>query len=382
MDGSAQITGGILQDRSNRRAFIFDVAVSGLNSSLNSGWGTGVYFYSVGWFIVENFLFLGDFSQGNISGNWAGYGIRIGGPGIPVEGKITNSAFYSAEIGIFVPDYFEGLYASTIDMVNVQQGIYAAYAAGISTIPEVDCGLLQPSIHHVHINCRRNGVFIKSVNQGSITCCNIYVEPKAGDVNFAGIFLVNGATNFISNNAIRNANPSNTTTLAWGIVLSSQTRCQITNNTPSYFNGAGIFLVSNSDNNVVSQNILESSTYSVASDATDNGNIVTYNKSISITGTPYNLSAGNIIVVSQFSSQYVVTLTGGASTEVVTFSVASGVFSSKPTSAFSDIAGSDEYICSYDFSGSSATSLVFKIRKITAGSIPNGLQRFSVSASE
>jgi len=390
INGSPQVTSGSPRgttlNRSERRILIDDVEIRGINDSATTGWGIGIRVTSLGWSNISNYAFLGDYSQGSSTGNWQGYAIQIDGDGMPVESKFSKLSIYSAYAGIFLPDYFEGLYVTQFDMVNVQYGILAQYTVGVSFYPsQALCGLLQPTITNGHINCRIAAIKIVNVSQSFISDLNIYLNPQNADTNFVGIILDTGSGNTIHNNAISNQNQSLSTNLAWGIILRDIARSYATENSIYYFNGAGIYLNSGSSfsqANYILSNLVYTSTNIVAIDNACISNFIDLNTGISISGVDYTLATDNYIPKRQYNDSVVYTLTGGSPTEVVTIPVPSSYFKNKPTSGFLMSTDSSGVIGWFNFTTGTATAVQFTVANKTNTNLTAGLIRFSVAIFE
>jgi hypothetical protein len=390
IDGSPQVSAGsprgVTLNRSERRVLIDDVEVRGVSDSATTGWGVGIRTTSLGWCNISNYAFLGDYSQGATTGDWQGYAIQIDGDGMPVESKFSKLSIYSAYAGIFLPDYFEGLYVNQFDMVNVQYGILAEYTAGVSFYPsQTLCGLLQPTITDGHINCRKIAIKAVNVSQAFIADLNIYLNPQNADTNFIGIILDTGNGNNVHNNSISNQNQALVTNLAWGVILRDIGRSYVTENSIYYFKGSGIYLndgASFSQSNYILSNLVYSSTNIVAIDANSVNNFIDLNTGLLITSLDYTLATNNYIPKRQFNTSVVYTLTGGAPTEVVTITVPSAYFKAKPTSGFLMATDSTEVIGWFNFTTGTTTQAQFTVANRGGGNLTPGLIRFSVAVYE
>lgn len=390
VNGSPQVTAGsprgITLNRSERRILIDDVEIRGIGDSGTTGWGIGIRMTSLGWVNISNYAFLGDYSQGATTGNWQGYAIQIDGDGMPVENKFSNLSLYSAYAGIFLPDYFEGLYVTHFDMVNVQYGILAEYTVGVSFYPsQTLCGLLQPTITNGHINCRKQAIRINTVNQAFISNLNIYLNPQNADTNFIGINLINGASNTVHNNSIGNQNQSLATTLAWAILLTDVSRSFILGNSSYYFKGAGIFLNTltyGSQNNFIFENFVFTSSNIISLSSLSTSNYISLNAGISITSDDYTLGVNNAIIPKQYAGSFVISLTGGAASEVVSIAIPSAYFKNTPSSAFLMSTDSDQIIGWYSFATSSNISAKFTVANRSGANLTAGNHRFSLVVYE
>jgi parallel beta-helix repeat protein len=389
IDGTPQLDAGspsLTQNRSNPRIAINNFCVTGTNNSANAGWSAGIKITCLGWFNISNYTYIGDFSQGNGTGNWKGQGIWVQGAGLPVEGRVSNFSIYSAEFGVLIPDYFEGIYLSQFDMVNVQYGVYAEYNATWSTLASGSTGLLQPTISQGHINCRRYGILAKNVNQGSFFNLNIYLNPETGDSNYGGILLNTSNANSISFNQIAKQNAVITTS-SWGIVLLDSSRNNVTGNQVYFLNDAGVFLSGAlSDSNFVVNNLFFSTTKGVTGSSGARENTLILNNGLLLTGALYDIDNENYIQRRQYATTFVTTLTGGAPTETVSFVIPTGNFSTKPQSGFlmqTDIGTTpDKCIGFYNHTLSTANLAVFVVANMSGSNLTAGARRFNATMFE
>lgn len=93
--------------------------------------------------------------------------------------------------------------------------------------------------------------------------------------------------------------------------------------------------------------------------------------------------AGSFIQKRSWSTSAIPTLVGGATSEAINISVPTNTFLAKPTVVVATAEGSSaDYICSYNSSTSTATSIQLRIVRRDGGTISAGAARFNVVAYE
>jgi hypothetical protein len=387
IDGTAMLTGTYparkIADRSSRRGLITDVVVKGIGTT--TGWDIGAQFTSVGWFNIDNFTYWGDDSQGTTTGDWQGTAIRIDGEGVPVEMKLSNLWVYSAYYAVFCPDYLEGLYVSSFDFVNVRYGVYANFVSGVSVLPEANCGCLQPTLGPGHIKCYLGGVVATNVNQAFIGGLNIYVTSQPAYSNYYGIFLKNGANNYLRDCSIQDLGSS--TNPSWGVVFDNIDRSFISRVAAYSFTDSGFYLKNDSDDNLVAHCLANGCINIAITDATSGSNWFVKNKGMSLSGASYGGSATSTGYIEKRAhvTATVVTLVGGAASEEASIAIPSGVFSDKPSVVVANAeASSQDILCTpvRDSASTTATNVVIKVFRRDGALIVGGSVRLHVVAYE
>lgn len=383
IDGAAQISGGVLQNRSEKRVSISNFAMTGINDSLSTGWDVGIHLRSCGWTAVNNWTFLGRFNPPD----WVGAAVIVSGLGVPTEFVFSDFRIYSARIGFAFPDYAEGVYLSDFDIVNVTVGVNATYVSGLSEVAsQVYAGLLQPNIGPGHINCRITAITLNNVNQATFNDLNLYVTPTSTDGASVALNLNQGALNAI--NAVRISYLDN------GVHSGAQNACVLTNISQSTItnlmvsaaNDAGLILTGGTASaaNAITGCVFTSINTGIVYDTNASRNVEMGTVFDSV-ATPRSLVNGNNVIYRKtFAESPVVTLTGGAATEVVDFAIPTGYFSAKPTSGFLFGVDSDQYLGFYDYdsASSTATNARFLISRAQGGNVTAGLRRFNLMVCE
>jgi hypothetical protein len=383
IDGSSQISGGVLQNRSEKRVSISNFAMSGINDSLSTGWDVGVHLKSVMLVAINDWFFLGRFNPPD----WVGYGVIVSGLGVPTEYVFSDFRIYSARIGFYFADYSEGVYISDFDIVNVRAGIVAVYVSGVSEVASQSfAGLLQPNIGPGHINCRGAAINLFNTNQGTFNDLNLYVTPISTDGASTALSVNGGALNVI--NAVR------ISYLDGGVHTAGQNACVLTNISQSTItnlmvsaaDSAGLILTGDtaSSANAITGCVFSSIATGIVYDTNASRNVEMGTVFDTVT-TPRVLTNGNNTIYRKtFAESPVVTLTGGAATEIVDFTLPTGTFSAKPQSGFLFGIDSDQYLGFYDYdsASSTATNARFLISRAQGGNVNAGLRRFNLMVSE
>lgn len=387
IDGTAMLTGTYpsrtISDRSSRRGLITDVTVKGISAS--TGWDVGVRATSVGWFSIDHFSYWGEDDEGSSTGDWQGTGIRIDGEGTPVEIKMSNIWLYSAYYGVFCPDYVEGVYLSDFDFVNVRYGFYAQYVAGVSVLPEANCGCLQPTIGPGHIKAFLGGVSIRNVNQATLARLNIYMASQPAYTGYSGIYLRDGGNNYVYGCSITDTGTS--TNPSYGVVFDNIDRSFIEKVGTYSLTTAGIDLRNDSDDNVVCNCYVNGSTSIANTDGTSAGNWFAKNRLSTGGGTTYggSVSSNSYMERRAYAVNTVVTLTGGATAETVNIAIPAGVFSAKPTVIVANAESSSQYIvCTpvQQSASTTATNMQIQLFRNDGAALIGGSVRLHVVAYE
>jgi hypothetical protein len=241
-------------------------------------------------------------------------------------------------------DFVEGLYITNSSFVKSKFGI-------ISSNTEAESGL---QVSNCHINCIESGIKLYKIYDLNITGNLIfsYENKIAIDIDDTGYYTVTG-------NVFRSNSPS----------LSNETAIKVAN-APNNENLGGI----------ISGNSFHKYSTAVWIGSTSNYVTVGINSYRGCTDRVLNQGANNTIHNNQYILSEVVVMTGGSSEELITINVPNGVFLDKIVSAscFSaDLANALYGV--FEYTASTKTSVIFKIKSYTGANIPSGNVRYSVS---
>jgi hypothetical protein len=322
-------------------------------------------------YLVSNYNFIGMYDPPD----WIGYGIRIDGDGYPVDFRLQNLWIYSCAIGIFIPDYVEGLYISNFEIINVTKGIVGKWVTGVSVLAsQADTGVLSPRIGPGHINCRQTGVELVNVNQGVVSGLNIYLNPEVADINVYGIVLTNGGGNSVSDCHI--AKFTSNATNKYGIFFNGVYDSIISDNKSSAVDTC-VYLSDSSDRNNVESNHNSTGINTAYANASALNNIFSGNKGTTLSGAVVSLADWrNYGEPRVFTISESVVLTGGDTFETISVSAPSGMFAAVPVYAILQSEGSDEMIGWYLPGSSTVTSLAFRIQRNGVTTLPAGARAF------
>jgi hypothetical protein len=101
---------------------------------------------------------------------------------------------------------------------------------------------------------------------------------------------------------------------------------------------------------------------------------------VTVTGIKTGGGSSTRQVLVRYEVSDVVTLTGGATTEVITIDITNRGFSAKPDAGWLQCANDTNISGSYDFdaAGNSSTVAYFNLQSIDGANLPSGLHRFSI----
>lgn len=212
IDGSAQISGGIVQKSTFDRVTLDGTVFRGDNAPGVDGWLEH---------IVLDGIRNADLRRIHVSGNQNGseafitstYGVRVTSNGTPVHLNITDSNFFTLDKAISI-DTFEGLYVNTTNLVAVNTGIYATASTSV-----------KPQITAIgnHINARYRGIDVTSMQQLNIAHNNFYQRQSATSTGTA--VALTDCEDFVIADNNMSADYGNTGGVTWyGVLLSGTTR--------------------------------------------------------------------------------------------------------------------------------------------------------------
>jgi hypothetical protein len=333
-----RITGNAVSGRPMRGAEFKGCQFKG-RSTQSQYWAVAVAIKDLGLTSFDNCYFIADFVTK------LGVGIRYSGTDATTQGAnhtITSCVFRYGNQGVLFESFVEGIYIVNGDFVAGNYGISLPLTAAESGL----------HVSNSHFNCAVSAIDATLLYDANITGNLIYVAA-----NKYGIDFENCARFSIVGNIFKSAGGG--TTNEAGVYIRSSANDidlggMISSNTFHGFDIRAIWLGGASYYNNVGDNMYRGCLVRVLDQGTNN-------------------SVNRL----QYARTDVFTLTGGAATEDITFAVPAGIFSAKPEAVL--LAGANtEIIGSYDHAGSSATSVVVRLRKNDSTNIAAGASRVSV----
>lgn len=221
IDGRGQLSGiaanssGMksLPQRTKQRGTISDIHCSGINGV--TAWAKNFDFISQMRQRCFNLTATGldNFTSG------AGIGIDLRGDGYCVDSEFTGLMFTNLEIGLRIPDYFEGLTVDCFKFVNLVRGIKQGPEGGVTVIPTNQTRILDPKFINGHINAVRECITCTLINTGSLTDLLLYRNPADTATPYAHVNITALSGVKINNITLRQIGAS-ASTINYGLVLS------------------------------------------------------------------------------------------------------------------------------------------------------------------
>lgn len=374
IDGSSQLTATLYRgmqvtgEREKRRGIVHNIDYQPLDSS--HGFGKGLRITSLLNFNMHSQSFYGP------SGTFADEAYAIDGQGVPVDIRVYDLYAYNVTRAFNMPDYVEALYIKDCDFVGVTEGICNYYQSGRSVIPtstiaERSNGL---KIGPMHTSFKgTQGFRLDGAAYVKIMSCLIFAQNDA-QAQKAHIYLTN--TNFatVKDNMLVGDASVVTGNASFGVLGDVLTNSVVSGNQANGLLEC-VHLTDYSVTNVISDNYALG--FASAVGVTVQGgnsvqNILRNNKgasaSVAVTST------SNSLIAATYASGYNVSLTSSAagSSQTISVSVPSNIFSSKPAIAMMTGVNGDGLIYEFVPSTSSATSLSFNVRRADSTAISAG----------
>lgn len=296
-----------------------------------------------------------DIHMGN--GNVTSTGIEITGTAqtsSPVHFNIFHPEIYFGLYAVRVRDYVEGVYITQPTFVGGQHGVYCDPSVGES------------GLHLIggHISAVQSGVTLINMFDAVVASCLIYRSGNSFE-GFSGIRAYQNGRFTLTGNVIKGnlAGTSETGIYIENTIASDQYGGVVAANNISNFNGRGLWLGANANYvNGGNNNIRNCSVKILRQDTTRN----------------------SVLPGSEYSLTQVVTLVGGAASELIDVAVPAGIFRVKPEVAICAGNGNTVVVASYlyDDAATTATNLRFVVRNLAGGNIVGASYRFSLTAKE
>jgi hypothetical protein len=180
VDGSGQITGGNIQNRSKPRLRVSDVEFRGLTGVNTDGWNYGLDAVSVMAAQMQHCYFAGKYTTDNVNIISSSM-CRFSGSGNPVHINVSKcDAYYAQECVKF--EGVEGGYVNNNNFVNVGKGV--VFNGSVSAKPMLQCV-------NNHVNAYVTGVELENCSQANVSQNLIYSRSGALDI-VKGIHLKSG----------------------------------------------------------------------------------------------------------------------------------------------------------------------------------------------
>lgn len=307
-------------------------------------WGRGIYLKDCWNSVIRNVWFNGKANDAATSSGFIEFDENC------TDSLVTECHAYFCQNAVKQSGYGEGIRITDCTFVLVNRGFYNTSAS-----------LIGPWISECHINAVTFCVDLSGASQPLIQNCVLYTSyaGAVGNVHLSASSdgLVTG-NHFFTNQASVS-----------GVIIEQPTgsaaRNRVTGNNFVAFAQA-VWLKSGVSSNLVEGNDVFNGT-SVAPTLLDNS------------------SASNTLLKRVFAVSVVKTLTGGAATEVVDFTLPSNVLYTSATAAFLfDASGTQNIIGFYnhDDAANTSTNVRMTVRKVDGGAIGGGGVRFSLLVCE
>jgi hypothetical protein len=190
-NGSSQISGGGIQDRSSPRFYFNNISIKGEGDSTNSGFLNGIEIISSIHGIIDGLHF--DGMSPSQSSPQSSKAISITGSGSGAEFLISNTWGFGCQYGIYIQDQ-EGIFISNCNFIVVKYGIWVEAPSG---------GEPQLNVTNCHINANSTCIFASRQSQSNISNNLLYLRESATS-NGVGIALDISAYSIIHSNIIVN----------------------------------------------------------------------------------------------------------------------------------------------------------------------------------
>lgn len=285
-------------------------------------------------------------------GNLVGTGVDVRATDAttdPVQIVFDHCKFTYGNIGINAGSDVEGVYLTQCDFINNNMGIYW------------NASVAESGIHIVggHFNNYQFGARLINIYDGSITGVLFY---RNGADTYNGIVINGGGSISITGNQFR------------GLASGTEAGIAVTNQPNELTHG--VVITGNHFSNLVNGVNTNSTTRKLY--IGPNGY---YNVTSPLSGTPTSLY--------QFQKTYaasvVKTLTGGAQSAIVDFTLPTGTFGAKPNAGFCMASGTSQISGFYDYDSASSTATNARFVVGTQNGSSNigaGSYRFSILLSE
>ena len=274
--------------------------------------------------------------------NSAGIGVKIEATSVsvsPTDYHFVNCKFIYGAAAVQAGDYVEGLWFSNCLALGVNNAVKWNTTTGESGLGWTGG----------HVNANAVAFDLANLFDIQITGALIYAKSA---------IVINVGSNFtITGNTFYGLDGSGTGINLTGITGSSRGAFIGNNQFSTYTNGILI-------------------------DSTSTGVTVGLNGYANISGARHNNASSTCYVAPRvYQTTVVPTLVGGAAFEAFNVAIPTGVFSAVPSVVNITPTGSSaDYVCSYNYSASSATSVQVRIVRRDGGTISAGAARFHLSA--
>lgn len=312
-----------------------------------------------------------------------GEAYAIDGDGVPVDIRFDDMYAYNCMYGLNMPDYVEAVYIGETEFVNVVTGILCGkYQDGRSALAnQTLCGSSGMRVKPMHINAQILGMDFRNASFPSIKGTLTVLNPPPGTVDTIGININGSNLGDVIDNTLHVPVPANSTNI-YAVVGNGVTNMKMNGNRGQncYF---GVYLVNSSLSNSLTDNraYLSGLAYGVGADASCNHNYIGRNFGDHSSGLTYSIaSLENSVDTQDYSSSVVVAVTAVNNLDVAV-AVPSGVFSQVPQAAIAIARNGAKIIGSFNFGGSTTTSLLFNFRSSDGTTMVAGSYAVSIIAS-
>jgi len=255
VDGTGQLSGGIIQNRINPRTIIENIDIRGNISPNTDGWATGILYTNVIHTRTSNVSIIGNFSgsQPNIQ---SASGIVLTGDGAPTEHSIFGCNVFYVQKAVNITGTVEGVYLTHCNLVAVKNGV--DWDSDNAAPPQL-------SVNNCHMNIYDVAVIPRQMSQSVISNCLFYVRAD-GVNNAVGVQLAEDCQHTsIHHNTFVNNSVFNYTAVT--LVGSGTHHIMVDGNvfqsgTTAVFLQAGVFdnvVINNIINNSYTNDVIDSS---------------------------------------------------------------------------------------------------------------------------
>lgn len=344
------IKGVSVEGRPSEAIYLNRIRMRG-RSNTAQFWATGIRFQDA----CPAWINSPDIHMGN--GNSVSTGIEFIGTAqatSPVTYHVIHPEIFFGLYGIRTREYVEGVYITQPTIQGCQHGVYADPTTGES------------GLHLVggHISAAQTGVTLQNMFDAVVSSCLIFRLDTSFE-GFRGIRVFQNGRFSLTGNVIKGRADGTTETgiLVESTIADPKYGGVVADNNISDFNGQGLWLSVNANYIAANNNNLRNCAIKVLRQDTNRNSV--------ITGAEYSLTQ-------------VVTLTGGAASELINFTVPSGIFRVKPEVGICTCDGNTIVVTSYlyDDVATTETNLRFVVRNLAGGNIVGASYRLTLTAKE
>lgn len=241
IDCSANISGGVIVDRTTPRARIRDVQIAGATNGQTDGWNGGIDLISCMASTVESIQSIGyqpTFGDPYISD----FGLRVRGSGQPAKFVLSNS-FLSSNINGIVVNDIEGVYVNATELVGHDIGVVVNHATSEPLFHFVNSHIaaLEKCIELTNAADAKiignwlspigpqtgafDGVDIRTGCSGTVVAHNTFVRPNVTSI-FKGVRVTDGDDALIDGNMFETGSDSGCQAI---LISSLADRTRVTN---------------------------------------------------------------------------------------------------------------------------------------------------------